>query len=1025
MSDPLRGGPTLTAAPGLPPRRRRARAETAPSSEYSPALACLGAFTLRHKALVIGLWIGAAVLLAVLFPQLETVVRQQSVDLVPHDAPSFLTVDRMSEAFGEQGSKTVLFVAFEDPAGLTPPTRQKYAQLVLALRADPGHVLLVQDLLADPVTAPRAVSTDGHAWYLPVGVAGTLGDPTAAESVTVVRAIANRVFAASTTTVHVTGPAATFSDQIANAEHDLLFISMDTAGLIALILLLVYRSAFTALLPLLVIALSLAVGRGVLSALGEAGLPVSEFTVAFMTAILLGAGTDYTVFLISRYHEQRRADIAPPQAAIYATASIGRVILASAATVALAFLAMTFAKLSVFAALGPACAVAVMVGFLATITLLPPVLTLAARRGIGDPRPDRTRRYWNRIAVAVVRKPLALLAFSLTILLALAAAATTITISYDDRKGQPADTESNLGYQLLNRHFATDMVFTQFLVVENPTDMRTGKGLADLDELASRIAQLPGVSKVSGVTRPGGTRLEQAQLSWQNQQIGDKMATAAADANAHKTDLAQLTGGADLLANGLAQLDRTLGTVLTPLTGLLNQAHTANSHMQRLAPMLQQLSNTAPEIDHAIQAGPGLRPQAEQARNAIAAVSPLRDLLDTAPWCVATPQCTELSHQMRVLDALRINGFFDRIAELGDHYNPATNATVTTTLTDVQDSITSLQHALGTLGDPADAATNIARLQHGISQLASGSRALATGVHALADSNIQILAGMSQIAAQLQNSARASANSDASSGFYLPETAFNNRQFTDVAKQFIASDGKTARLLIESTFDPYSGAAMALAHHMITVADAARLNTALANATMSVTGFPAVNADIQHLLQADFSQLAVATLVVVGLILVLLLRAVLAPLYLLGTVVLNYLASIGVGVVVFQWILGYQIAWPVPLLAFIILVAVGADYNMLLVSRLREESERNIRVGVLRTVAKTGSVITSAGLIFAASMFGLMAGSIAIVIQVGLIVGCGLLLDTFLVRTLTVPAIATLLREASWWPQKQPTRARP
>ncbi|MCB0943180.1 MAG: MMPL family transporter, partial [Mycobacterium sp.] len=153
-------------------------------------------------------------------------------------------------------------------------------------------------------------------------------------------------------------------------------------------------------------------------------------------------------------------------------------------------------------------------------------------------------------------------------------------------------------------------------------------------------------------------------------------------------------------------------------------------------------------------------------------------------------------------------------------------------------------------------------------------------------------------------------------------------------------------------------------------------------------------------------------------ILVLLLRALLAPLYLLGTVVLNYLASLGIGVVVFQWGLGHEIAWPVPLLAFIILVAVGADYNMLLVSRLREESGTNIRVGVLRTVANTGAVITSAGLIFAASMFGLMVGSVAIMIQAGLIIGFGLLLDTFLVRTLTVPAIATLLREASWWPTK-------
>jgi RND superfamily putative drug exporter len=81
-------------------------------------------------------------------------------------------------------------------------------------------------------------------------------------------------------------------------------------------------------------------------------------------------------------------------------------------------------------------------------------------------------------------------------------------------------------------------------------------------------------------------------------------------------------------------------------------------------------------------------------------------------------------------------------------------------------------------------------------------------------------------------------------------------------------------------------------------------------------------------------------------------------------------------------------------------------------------------VGVLRTVASTGSVITSAGVIFAASMFGLMVGSLANMIQAGFIIGAGLLLDTFVVRTLTVPAIATVLREASWWPQKTTVQGR-
>ncbi len=1016
MADDVHGVGTVS--------RRVRLADPAASPEYSARLARLAAFTVHHKALVIGGWLAIAVVLALLFPQLETVVRRQSVDLIPRDVPSFQTVDRMSAAFGEQGSKTMLFVAMESPAGLTQQARDRYSRLVERLRADHAHVLLVQDLLADPVMKAQAVSADGKAWFLPVGVAGTLGDPTAAESVQAVRATAQRAFDGSDITVRVTGPPATFSDQIASAEHDLLFISIATAGLIALILLMVYRSLFTALLPLLVIGLSLAVGRGVLSAFGQLGMPVSQFTVAFMTAILLGAGTDYTVFLISRYHEQRRAGAPADLAVIHATASIGRVIFASAATVALAFLAMVFATLSVFAGLGPACAVAVLVGFLATVTLLPPVLALAARRGIGEPKPDRTRRYWNSVAVAVVRHPRPLLVASLMILLALSGAAATMKISYDDRKGQPPTTASNEGYQLLDRHFRKDVVITEFLVVENPVDMRTGKGLADLDEMASRISQIPGVVKISGVTRPAGTRLDQAQLSWQNRQIGDKMAGAVADGNSRRDDLAKLTDGANQLANGLAQLDTSVRTALKPLGPVLTQAQSAGQDFQRFAPLLHQLSATSPSIDNAIQAGPGIRPLAERTQGAIDTLNPLVDLLNGSPWCVTTPQCAQIRDQVQILVALRNNGFFSQVAALGDRYDPATNATVTGTIADVQTAVNAMNKAFGALGKPADLAANITRLQDGISQLASGSRALADGVKTLADSNIEMLSGMSQIATQLQNSSRASAGSDAASGFYLPADAFANRQFADVAKQFLSPDGKTARFAVETSNDPYSVEAMDLARQMTQVADGARPNTSLANATISVAGFPAVNSDIQRLLSSDFIQLAIATLVIVGLILVVLLRALVAPLYLLGTVVLNYLASLGIGVIVFQWILGHEIAWPVPLLAFIILVAVGADYNMLLVSRLREESGSNLRIGVLRTVATTGSVITSAGLIFAASMFGLMIGSVAIMIETGLIIGCGLLLDTFLVRTLTVPAIATLLRERSWWPQRLATRPR-
>ncbi|WP_406814966.1 RND family transporter [Mycobacterium sp. M23085] len=988
------------------------------ADHYSEALAALARFTLKHKAVVVGAWLGLAAVLALVFPQLETVVKQQSVDPVPRNVASFQSLDRMGKAFDEVGSATTVVVAMESPGGLTSQVRERYSAMVDKLRADSGEVKLVRDLLADPATARQATSDDGKAWYLPVGIAGTLGSPRAAESVQSVREIATEAFRGTGTVAEVTGPPATMSDQIVSADRDLLVISLATVGLIAAILLLVYRSVFTALLPLLVIGLSLGMGRGVLSGLGELGMPVSEFTIALMTVILLGAGTDYSVFLISRYHEQRRQCVAVEQAVVHATATIGRVILASAATVALALVAMAFAKLNIFATSGPACAIAVLTGFIASVTLLPPVLVLAARRGIGEPRADRTRAYWNRIAVTVVRRPVPLLAISLLILVALASICLTVRISYDDRKAQPAETSSNKGYRLLDKHFPKDTTMTEFLLVESGKDMRTGTGLADLEEMASRVSQIPGVTKVVGVTRPTGRRLDQAQLSWQNGQIGDKLTNAAVEAEGHRDQLQQLTHGADRLADGLTQLYTSIQSALGPMTGLLDQAQRAGTQIESYRAVLTQLNAMAPNIDRLVQDRENLRPLALRARETIAAIEPLAATLDSAPWCAGTPQCVTLRDHVQTLVSLRSGGFFDQIADLGDQLSAQTGEiAVAPTLAQIQGAAETLGRSMNEAGGPnAGVAGQIRLLQSGIGRLASGARALAVGVHTLADSNIQLVTGMSQVAAQLQESARGSAGADSAAGFYLPPNALADKQFGEVARQFVSRDGKTVRFQIQSQYDPYTAEAMALVHKIAAVAGASTPNTSLAGAKVSMVGFPAFNADIQHLLVDDFVTLAIATLIIVGLILIVLLRAVLAPLYLLVTVVLNYAAAMGIGVLIFRYGLHHDITWPVPLLSFIILVAVGADYNMLLISRLREESANNIRVGVLRTVASTGSVITSAGLIFSASMFGLMVGSIATMVQMGFIVGCGLLLDTFVVRTLMVPAIATLLREASWWP---------
>jgi RND superfamily putative drug exporter len=168
----------------------------------------------------------------------------------------------------------------------------------------------------------------------------------------------------------------------------------------------------------------------------------------------------------------------------------------------------------------------------------------------------------------------------------------------------------------------------------------------------------------------------------------------------------------------------------------------------------------------------------------------------------------------------------------------------------------------------------------------------------------------------------------------------------------------------------------------------------------------------------DLRQIVITTILVVLTILIALLRALVAPLYLIVSVIISYLSALGMGVVMFQLILGQELHWSVPGLTFIILVAVGADYNLLLISRIRDESPYGIRSGVIRTVGQTGGVITAAGLIFAASMIGLQFSSITTLVQIGFIIATGILLDTFLVRTITVPATAVLVGKANWWPSK-------
>jgi putative drug exporter of the RND superfamily len=145
-------------------------------------------------------------------------------------------------------------------------------------------------------------------------------------------------------------------------------------------------------------------------------------------------------------------------------------------------------------------------------------------------------------------------------------------------------------------------------------------------------------------------------------------------------------------------------------------------------------------------------------------------------------------------------------------------------------------------------------------------------------------------------------------------------------------------------------------------------------------------------------------------------RSLVAALVIVGTVALSLGASFGLSVLVWQYLIGVPLHWLVMVMSVIILLAVGSDYNLLLVARFREEIGAGLKTGIIRAMGGTGKVVTAAGLVFAFTMASMIVSDNRAVGQVGMTIGLGLLFDTLIVRSFMTPSVAAMLGRWFWWP---------
>jgi putative drug exporter of the RND superfamily len=908
-------------------------------------------------------WLALAAITNAVVPQLEAVAKEQNVSLSPQDAPSLQAMKRMGKVFHEFDSDSVAMVVLEGDKPLGADAHQFYDTLVQKLSRDTKHVEHIQDFWGDPLTASGSQSADGKAAYVQVFLAGNQGGTLANQSVDAVRNIVDGTAAPPGVKAYVTGAAPLIADQFAVGSKGTAKVTVITLVVITVMLFFVYRSVVTVALALVMVLIELVAARGVVAFLAHYGIiGLSTYSTNLLTLLAIAAGTDYAIFVLGRYQEARLAG-EDRQAAFYTMyRGTAHVVLGSGLTIAGAVFCLSFTRLPYFQSLGVPAAIGILTALAAALTLSPAVLTMGSHFGAFDPKRKMRTQGWRRIGTAIVRWPGPILAVTSAVALIGLLALPGYKTNYDARLYLPASAPANVGYAAAERHFSQARLNPELLMIETDHDMRNPADMLVLERVAKAIFHTPGIALVQSMTRPLGTPLDHSSIPFQ---------ISAQSFGQIENLKYQQDRAADLLKQA-AEIDKTIA--------ILRQQYA-----------LQQQSAAA------------TREQTEAFHSTVATVTDLRDKIANfddffrplrnyfywEPHCFDIPICWAIRS---IFDAL------DGIDALTDQFGQITASL---------DKLNALQPQLLALIPPQIASQQTNR------GLTMTNYATTSGID-------------EQTAASLQNATAMGQAFDASKNddsFYLPPEAFDNAEFKRGLKLFLSPDGKAARMIITHDGDPATPEGISHINAIRNAAQEALKGTPLATANIYLGGTAATYKDIQDGAKYDLMIAGIAALSLILLIMMILTRSLVAALVIVGTVGLSLGASFGLSVLVWQDLLGIQLYWIVLALAVILLLAVGSDYNLLLISRFKEEIGAGLKTGIIRAMAGTGAVVTSAGLVFAATMSSFVFSDLRVLGQIGTTIGLGLLFDTLIVRSFMTPSIAALLGRWFWWPQS--VRPRP
>jgi len=902
-------------------------------------------------------WLALTFVTNTAVPQVEVVGQEQSVPMAAPDAPSTIAMNKIGKTFQEFNSNTSVMIVLESDQPLGDSAHQYYNEIVKKLGSDTKHVEHVQDFWSDPLTAAGSQSADGKAAYVQVYLAGNMGEGLSNESVEAAKKIVESVPAPPGVKTYVTGPSALIADTHIAGDRSLRLITGLTFGVIFLMLLFVYRSVITVLLALFMVFLELAAARGVVAFLGHYHLiGLSTFAVNLLTMVAIAAGTDYAIFLFGRYQEARGKGKDSESAYYEMYHGTAHVILASGLTIAGAMFCLYFTRSPMFQSMGVPLAIGLVVVVAAAVTLGPAVVVVASHFGRLEPKRAMRERFWRRIGAAVVRWPGPILIGTVALSLIGLLALPGYRTDYNDRHYLPADIPAAEGFAAAERHFPAARLSPEMLMIESDHDMRNSADFLVIDRVAKSMFHQPGIGRVTTITRPLGTPVEHSSIPFMLGMQGTTQTLNQSFLQDRMKDMLKQGDDLQVTIDNMSQMYDLMGQLNAVTHDMVGKMYMTQTDIQDLR-------------DHIADFDDFFRP--------------VRNYFYWEPHCFDIPVCWSIRSVFDTIDG------------------------VDTMTDDIQALMPSLYQLDTLTGQLRTLMPPMIATMQSMKTMQLTMQSTQSGMY-------DQMAAMQDNQSAMGKAFDTAKNDDS---FYLPPEVFDNPDFKRGMKMFLSPDGRAVRFIISHEGDPMSPEGLT---HIDTIKNAAFeaiKGTPLEGSKIYLAGTAAAYKDMQESANYDLMIAGVSALCLIFIIMLIITRSVVAAAVIVGTVLISLGTSFGLSVLIWQDLLGHPLHWMVLVMSVIILLAVGSDYNLLLVARFKEENYAGLNTGIIRAMGGSGSVVTSAGMVFAVTMAAMAFSELKILAQVGTTIGLGLLFDTLVIRSFMTPSIAALLGRWFWWPQ--------